>query len=1046
MRRRNRRRGLLSYRKPELKCLGALLVLAVAFPASAQVTNVSATIVDPNGIPYANGRVKAQLVLAGAGVTGQPTVTVSNTQQCISAGKGSAPCQIEFPGTVGPFPLDATGSFTVALQDDVLVTPVGTTWLFSVSNPGADPPVGFGPVSFSLALTITGASQSISSQLNAVAPLLLRGTGGSSLLANNNIWTGINQFNEVINCGPDPWVDVRCYHVRGVDPNITPAAVGLTANITSGLAVATISSASTFVNNDGVVIYGAGPPCSLTTPGAPTVTPSVSQVLTGTGMVATAADGATTYNYQIVARSKNGCLTAASSVGTSAVGRSSLGSQSVAITSASRSNDVVTVVTSSAHGLVVGAMVYITQILDGSFGGWYRVDTTPDNTHFTFSSGQDTRSGASTATTGGTAFWFNVNHLTWTAVSGAWEYYIYGRTVGSLTLRGVSRPQGATITDLTWDDFGSPMMDGIVLPPFVPSTPPGSATSNHLVTTIVSGAGTTSLTLAATAGTTVSGATIRFDATPNILTAANAVLSAGGSLYFPAGLTFVVNSYLALPKVGVVQEGGLFLNETMEIGGGGSVWQGNLLPQPGATSFSFDFGAGAPVIVNSANPGIFVEVNNQNSAVYSGLRISGVTNGALLWVSDKGSQITWKDMGFSTASGNADYMGVGLFIRGQTTDGPHDVLLDRVVFVGGPAQVNGVSATPLLFCLYCGTARLESLNLSRRGVLWIPGASGGDLQINGGREQGGIMPMLTLTSQPTSGVGGIFQVDNYELDTMAHALVAILPQGSGSTSFNLGINGGIPTPSADSVSRPGMITGRRFNYVSTNLVDFSGQNRDVHLEIGGTAIDGVFSTGIGTASLYSLVRPGSSFATAPSYQFFTDQVPLPAPTCPVSAGGNVTIGTAQWQVVPVWQNGAEGTPSQPCTATTTSGNQTVTLTWTAAAGSPLGYNVRLFNNLTWPKGANDCSTFPQYTGLTAVLIAGFGCASVASLPAGGPSVMNSSGVFTPTLGLGSTLFANLGTPRNGTFIFCSDCTIANPCAGGGTGAFAKRLNGVWVCN
>ncbi len=47
---------------------------------------------------------------------------------------------------------------------------------------------------------------------------------------------------------------------------------------------------------------------------------------------------------------------------------------------------------------------------------------------------------------------------------------------------------------------------------------------------------------------------------------------------------------------------------------------------------------------------------------------------------------------------------------------------------------------------------------------------------------------------------------------------------------------------------------------------------------------------------------------------------------------------------------------------------------------------------------------------------------------------------------GGVTFANLGTPVNGTFTFCSDCTIANPCAGGGTGAFAKRLNGVWVCN
>lgn len=48
--------------------------------------------------------------------------------------------------------------------------------------------------------------------------------------------------------------------------------------------------------------------------------------------------------------------------------------------------------------------------------------------------------------------------------------------------------------------------------------------------------------------------------------------------------------------------------------------------------------------------------------------------------------------------------------------------------------------------------------------------------------------------------------------------------------------------------------------------------------------------------------------------------------------------------------------------------------------------------------------------------------------------------------LSISTFAALGAPANGQFRYCSDCTIANPCAGGGTGALAKRLNGAWVCN
>jgi len=46
----------------------------------------------------------------------------------------------------------------------------------------------------------------------------------------------------------------------------------------------------------------------------------------------------------------------------------------------------------------------------------------------------------------------------------------------------------------------------------------------------------------------------------------------------------------------------------------------------------------------------------------------------------------------------------------------------------------------------------------------------------------------------------------------------------------------------------------------------------------------------------------------------------------------------------------------------------------------------------------------------------------------------------------SAVFADLGAATNGSIIYCSDCTIASPCAGGGTGSLAKRLNGAWVCN
>ena len=145
----------------------------------------------------------------------------------------------------------------------------------------------------------------------------------------------------------------------------------------------------------------------------------------------------------------------------------------------------------------------------------------------------------------------------WTPVTGAFEYYIAGRSTGGEVTIGVSRPQNPSqsIVDATWDDFGSPMMDGILLPYFVPSAPPSVATADSLVTTIVSGAGTTTLTLAGTASTSVSGATILFDNAPNIATAA-ATIGANGLLYFPAGGTYVVNSYLTLPSFLSISQAG----------------------------------------------------------------------------------------------------------------------------------------------------------------------------------------------------------------------------------------------------------------------------------------------------------------------------------------------------------------------------------------------------------------------------------------------------------------------------------------------------------
>lgn len=42
--------------------------------------------------------------------------------------------------------------------------------------------------------------------------------------------------------------------------------------------------------------------------------------------------------------------------------------------------------------------------------------------------------------------------------------------------------------------------------------------------------------------------------------------------------------------------------------------------------------------------------------------------------------------------------------------------------------------------------------------------------------------------------------------------------------------------------------------------------------------------------------------------------------------------------------------------------------------------------------------------------------------------------------------AHLFAPVDGSTVYCTDCSIANPCGGSSSGAYAKRVRGAWVCN
>jgi hypothetical protein len=128
--------------------------------AAAQFTIVSGTVKDVNGLAYAGGTISASLVVPGGC---NPTLN-----------------GVGFTGSMSPIGLDPTGSFTARLADNNVINCGGTgttSWKFLVNITGVPLPLGTGPQTCTATLTITGASQSISSSF-AACPALSNSSGG----------------------------------------------------------------------------------------------------------------------------------------------------------------------------------------------------------------------------------------------------------------------------------------------------------------------------------------------------------------------------------------------------------------------------------------------------------------------------------------------------------------------------------------------------------------------------------------------------------------------------------------------------------------------------------------------------------------------------------------------------------------------------------------------------------------------------------------------------------------------------------------------------
>jgi hypothetical protein len=131
----------------------ALSLFGWFLPEAAAQTTVTGTVLDPSGVPYASATVNVTLVAPSGGAS--PVVTSSG-----------APVVMPLPATTS-----ASGTFSIVLLANSLITPSSTTYTVRVCSPVLPPPLGSGNSCVTISgVTISGSSQDLSTTFAAVPP------------------------------------------------------------------------------------------------------------------------------------------------------------------------------------------------------------------------------------------------------------------------------------------------------------------------------------------------------------------------------------------------------------------------------------------------------------------------------------------------------------------------------------------------------------------------------------------------------------------------------------------------------------------------------------------------------------------------------------------------------------------------------------------------------------------------------------------------------------------------------------------------------------
>lgn len=616
-------------------------------------------------------------------------------------------------------------------------------------------------------------------------------------------------------------VDIRQYGARAVN---AWQQYGTVVIGTAGSNDVIAASPSIFRNGDGIVVYGAGPAATFgEAPAAPTVTAGISETETvpDAPMVPLVA-GTATYSYSVVARDLHGGLSTASPVTRITTGPRKLGENTIPISRLTLSGNVIAATTVSPHGLAVrlhaDPLVHIKDSSNSQiFSGWWNVSGVTSPATITIQ-GTSRNSSTPINAVGGSLVYFTGNQITWKPVRNAWEYVVCGKRPGDpkLHVLGVTMPSrpGGGYSVATFTDWGAPLTGlNLKLPSYINDSICAQAqpSNDYFSSTVISGEGTTALTLRDKLVHGVNRTAAFLDATPGVLAAAQVAQQNGKRLYIPSagrGQNFYqINSTLDLPwSLDVLQFGQIRLGETIIVNASTN-WTGRGSAAPPV----FAWKSSPSIAVAEANPGVYVNGGADDFDSSTLIAAAGNNNQAVLMVVDNVWGATFKYLNLSTdRGGTEDLTGMALVVRAST-----NTKFEYPDLSGGPGYVIDQTWTPLVYMPESsdvsgstGAWTIKDGMFNRRGILFRARGGGGlDCEMDRAYIQGSITPFLALENT-WGNVGARVFLKRLAMDTSSQAFLALWGTG-GSIAAQVDIggtnNGGMGVEAKG--GRPTILTG-----------------------------------------------------------------------------------------------------------------------------------------------------------------------------------------------------------------------------------------------